>query len=553
MLRSMSIAARIFLLLALTAAYSLLLAAAFSFTAKRIEQASVEEMEEAMLRAQRDKLTVATHSMAVALGRLLGDIPASQRTMLLREAVGDLRFEPDGSGYFFIFQGTMTIALPGQPQHQGRDLANLRDSQGVFLVRELAKAAERGGGFVPYRFPLPGGEEEQPKLGYAEIIPGTDLWIGTGVYLANVEREKGALAHTIDELFARHMTLALFGFAVTFVGVGLITMSVAQSIVRPILQVTRAAERIASGDLDVSLPAGGHDETSRMQGALNNMARTIKRDIEEIQTRTTYAEEQARIARDALRQTELANREVMRQISERMESLRKITMAVSHQLRNPMAVIGGFARVLARKPELQGEYLEYLNGIREAAGRIERITEVVSDYSSIRLGELRQTSLPELVEEARATVEGMTVGISRRVAWKVDVQPMDLLVDKELMCWALSEILSNAVESLPESVGEVRINARLDGGQVILEIADTGRGIPEAELPYILDPFYTTKAVGVGIGLPKADRVIREHGGNMVIESREGQGTKVTIRLPLEPRRLRDEAPPDGVDRRTRE
>ncbi len=543
MLRNLSIAARIFLLLALTSMYALLLAAAFTYTANRIERASVQEMEEAMLRAQQEKVRVATHSMAVALGQILAGVENQvRRDAMVLDAVGPLRFGPDRSGYYFVFEGTRNVALPGQPHYQGKDMRDVRDSAGVYLVRELREQAVRGGGFVRYRFPLPGGEEEEPKLGYAEIIPGTNLWIGTGVYLANVDREKSALAQIIDSLFARHMTVALLGFAATFLAMGLVALSVARSIVQPISQVTRAAVRIADGELDVVLPAAGKDEISRMQDALNRMSRTLKHDIELIQKRTDYAEEQARIARDALRETEVANREVVRQITERVESLRKITMAVAHQLRNPMTIIGGLARLLARKPELQGEYLEYLDGILEAAGRIERITEVVSDYSSLRLGELRQTPVAELAEEARAASEGKTAALARRVSWKIDVQPVCVPVDKALMIWALAEIMDNAVESLPGGVGEVRIEAARENGAVALKISDTGRGIPEAELPYVLDPFYTTKAVAVGIGLPKADRIVHEHGGTMSIASSEGRGTTVTIRLPLEHRRLRDPA-----------
>lgn len=544
MLRNLSIAARIFLLLALTCTYALVLAAAFAYTAKRIERASVQEMEAAMLRAQQEKVRVATHSMAVALGQVLAGVESPvQRDDLVLDAVGQLRFGPDRSGYFFVFEGTRNVALPGQPHYQGQDMRDVRDSAGVFLVRELQAQANQGGGFVRYRFPLPGGKEEEPKLGYAEIIPGTELWIGTGVYLANVEREKTALVLIIDSLFVRHMSVALLGFAATFVAMGLTALAVAHSIVQPITQVTRAAVRIADGELNVVLPAAGHDEISRMQDALNRMSRTLKHDIEVIQKRTDFAEEQARIARDALHETEVANREVVRQITERVESLRKITMAVAHQLRNPMTIIGGFARLLARKPELQGEYLEYLDGILEAAGRIERITEVVSDYSSLRLGEMRQTPVAELVEEARAASEGKTAALARRVSWKIDVQPVSVPVDKSLMTWALAELLDNAVESLPGGVGEVRIEAGRENGAVLLKIVDTGRGIPEAELPYVLDPFYTTKAVAVGIGLPKADRIIHEHGGTMSIASIEGRGTTVTIRLPLEHRRLRDPSP----------
>jgi len=534
MLRRLSIAGRIFLLLALSAMYALAMAAVFSFTTKRIEHASVEEMGDALLRMQRTKIQLATHSMAETLGQLLRhEASPAARELLVRRAVQDIRFELDGSGYYFVFRGTINIALPPRPQLQGRDLSDLRDSQGVYLVRELAQKANQGGGFVRYRFPLPSGHEEEPKLGYAEPIPGTDMWIGTGLYLGTVDREQAALAHTMDMLFARHMTAAMLVFLASLALMGLVTVAVARSIVQPIAQATRGAERIASGDLDVTLPATGKDEASRMQAALNHMARTLKHDMEVIQARTAEAEEQTRIARMALQQRELANEEVVRQVSTRVESLRKITMAVSHQLRNPMTIIGGLARVLARKPEMQREYLEYLDGILEAAARIERITQVVGDYSAIRLGQASETDVEELVNEARSAASRRAAALARQVEWKLSLEPLVACLDRNLLAMALAEVLENAVESLPPTGGVVSIHASSSDEFLVLEVADNGRGIPSSELPYVLDPFYTTKAVGIGIGLSKADRIIQEHGGLLYISSEEGRGTTVSIRLPM--------------------
>ena len=78
----------------------------------------------------------------------------------------------------------------------------------------------------------------------------------------------------------------------------------------------------------------------------------------------------------------------------------------------------------------------------------------------------------------------------------------------------------------------MRLAAREDEGGSVISVTDDGHGIPESEQQYVLDPFYTTKAVGVGMGLTKANRVMQEHGGTLEVESAPGLGTTVSLRLP---------------------
>ena len=114
------------------------------------------------------------------------------------------------------------------------------------------------------------------------------------------------------------------------------------------------------------------------------------------------AEEKAMLAELAQREVERASREIVRQIAQRVESLQKISKAVAHQLRNPTTIIAGFANLLLQRAGIDERGREQLSGIRDAAARIEGITTAVSEYNAIRLGELRETFLPDFVEQARA-------------------------------------------------------------------------------------------------------------------------------------------------------
>ncbi len=200
MMRLMSIGTRIFLLLGLIGCFAAGIVLAFLHNAGRIEDLGVSQVQTQMLDLQKQKLQVATHSMALSLGQGLAGISGQDgRVEFIRRALDPIRLEADKSGYYFAYQGTVNVALPPKKEIQGKDLAETKDKNGVFYVRELAKAAAAGGGFVQYVFPKP-EKGDQPKLGYAEMIPGTDIWIGTGIYIDNIESAKQAIAQAIGDL-----------------------------------------------------------------------------------------------------------------------------------------------------------------------------------------------------------------------------------------------------------------------------------------------------------------------------------------------------------------
>jgi methyl-accepting chemotaxis protein len=270
-----------------------------------------------------------------------------------------------------------------------------------------------------------------------------------------------------------------------------------------------------------------------MHSALNTMVRTLRRDIEEIQTKTKEAEKEARAAEEALDQLEKTRRESLLQASKHIESMRKLSMAVSHQLRNPATVIGGLARLMLKRSEGREKHDEYLQGIICAAERIEKIIQVVKEHNSIIPCEMKEVALSDLVTEVQDFSDRKAAELSKTIDWTLEIQPLRLSVDVQLMIRALSEISFNAIESFTGERGSIRIAASESEGFLIMQFTDNGRGIPESDLAFIFDPFFTTKAVGVGAGLPLANRIIQEHHGTVNVESECLAGTKVTIRLPI--------------------
>ncbi len=294
------------LLLALFTVFIAGVVITFSFGLAKVLDYNTQAAQDILLRDQKDKLAVASNALASAIGEAIKDIPdQSARLALIRKMVDTFRFEDDQSGYYFVYENTVNVALPIAKERQGKDLHGVTDKNGVPYVRELLRKAQAGGGFVEYVFPKP-GQGDQPKLAYAAMIPGTSMWLGTGVYIDNIEREKAAIR---AGGLARVRSLLTAGL--TGIGAGLVVLigaclCIIATITRPIRQATEAATRCAAGDLDVRLDAAGKDEAARMQGALNTMVVTLRANMAAIEAKTRESEEKARAAEASRCQAETA-------------------------------------------------------------------------------------------------------------------------------------------------------------------------------------------------------------------------------------------------------
>ena len=305
-LRKISLTWRFVLLLALFAIFICGVVLTFYLGMQALTDSNVAIAQNIMLQGQKDKLLVASSALAASIGEAVKGIDdPAKRIDMIRRMVDEFRFEEDKSGYYFVYEDTVNVALPIAKERQGKDLGEVRDKNGVPYVRELARRAKAGGGFVEYVFPKP-GQGDQPKLACAVMIPGTSMWLGTGVYIDNIEREKAAIR---TESQARIESLLLRILA--GVGLGLVVLMglcllVIRAVAGPIRQATEAAARCAAGNLDIALDASGNDEAARMQAALNTMVATLRENIAAIETKTREAEDKARAADASRREAEAA-------------------------------------------------------------------------------------------------------------------------------------------------------------------------------------------------------------------------------------------------------
>jgi PAS domain S-box-containing protein len=217
---------------------------------------------------------------------------------------------------------------------------------------------------------------------------------------------------------------------------------------------------------------------------------------------------------------------------QRAEGLQKLSLAVAHQIRNPVTSIGGFSMRILKTLEKDDPSASYVHNILTGTKRLEDIVKAVSEYADLSPVVPAEVLISDILEKARVRVDQEAIGLSKKVNWNIRVEPIEVEVDPELFSQALNEILSNSLESFRGGEGSIAIVVFEDVNNLRVEIADNGAGVSEEDIPYIFDPFFTTKAVGVGMGLCKAQRIIAEHRGEISVESSPGKGTKVTIKLP---------------------
>ena len=143
--------------------------------------------------------------------------------------------------------------MPTNKAGNGKNFIDLKDTDGVYFIRDLIDAAKKGGGFVSYRFDKPGAGV-QPKLAYTKMIPGTDVFLGTGVYIDSVDAERARVAKLVSDENEHYFRLQLIFCGIILVIILGITWLITRIICLPLRQITRESEKVAQGQ-DAALPA----------------------------------------------------------------------------------------------------------------------------------------------------------------------------------------------------------------------------------------------------------------------------------------------------------
>jgi len=219
---------------------------------------------------------------------------------------------------------------------------------------------------------------------------------------------------------------------------------------------------------------------------------------------------------------------------------------VAHDINNVLAAISALAAVHGAVAEPGGRVARDMGTIAQACARGGKLVGGLLAFARRSPREDRCFALEGVVREVAALLASTTL---QKVRLDTDLEPglPPVRGDQAALAHALANLCVNAVDAMPGG-GTLTIRARRDGdGWARLDVQDTGTGMPPEVLARALDPFFTTKDVGkgTGLGLAIVHSTIQAHGGEMSLQSREGEGTTVTLRLPLAPAEV--PAEPEGA------
>jgi signal transduction histidine kinase len=209
---------------------------------------------------------------------------------------------------------------------------------------------------------------------------------------------------------------------------------------------------------------------------------------------------------------------------------------VAHGLRNPLASLRAAAQLVRHHPTSPSA-TEHLDAIIEEVDRLDRRISHLLSFSRPVPFHPGSESLPRLIDDLLPAVATPIREQHIELEMSVPVTLPAVRVDPMQLEQAILEIVSNALDAMPGG-GRLRIGAYVANGDgpaaVVLEVSDTGGGIPEQALSSVCEPFFTTRQEGTGLGLAIAKRYIEQNGGRLEIASRPGEGTTVRVRLPTE-------------------
>jgi two-component system, sporulation sensor kinase E len=234
--------------------------------------------------------------------------------------------------------------------------------------------------------------------------------------------------------------------------------------------------------------------------------------------------------------TERRNHEARLRRAESLASLTTLAAGVAHEIKNPLGSMGIhiqlMQRALNRGTAERDFYDEHLQIVNE---EIERLNGIIVDFLfAVRPMDtsLRKQDLNTVVRDTLEFIEPECESLSIEVQAKLKMDLPDILIDEKFIKQALLNLIKNAMAAMPQG-GRLTISTELKGESVVLILEDNGIGIDEENMSKIFEPYFTTKEFGSGLGLTVVYKIIKEHNGEISLNSKAGKGTSFYVSFPV--------------------
>ncbi|MFA7404568.1 MAG: ATP-binding protein [Pelobacteraceae bacterium] len=424
-----------------------------------------------------------SHEISKAIQISIEDLTSSAETSRLTEYL--IKAREKGINEINIFNIEGEIIDSSDPEKIGKKRELKKLEKGVHAVKRPI-----GGAVLsqkPYEVVVPVivGDEQ---LGYVQINMLLDN-------IRDIQR-----ANFIRRLFATGMVFT--------VGIAL-TIFLARRYTTPIKNLVEDFKRISAGDLSVTIPVESNDEIGEMAEGFNNMVEKL-REREALEKRLYEAEHLSRVG--------------------------QLASGIAHEIRNPLNYIS--LAIDHLKTEMLPccgdkctELEQLTDNIKEEVRRANYMVVNFMNYG--RPLKLRRTEVVyrELLAKVLPVLQDRLTEQHVVIAQQIPPDLPPLWIDGELFRNCILNFVTNASQAMPDG-GTITLGAGLENGRVTLTFSDQGSGISPDDISKIFQPYFTTKDVGIGLGLAITERIIKEHDGTIEVASTVGSGTTITVSLP---------------------
>lgn len=329
-----------------------------------------------------------------------------------------------------------------------------------------------------------------------------------GKLMVGVQIPRAAAFLSARALFNNLLLVSL----IILTGGAIISLIWSHRLTLPLERLSRATQEVGRGKFEIQLTPTSHDEIGNLTRSVNQMAFELReRDRALVETQAALIQ------------------------SEKMSAFGQLSAGIAHEVKNPLAGILGYAQLSLKKTEDNPAIYKNLKIIEQETRRCNSIIENLMKFARQDKPDLKPLVLNDVIEDSLVLVDHQ-MGINHIQLQKslADDLP-SVRGDANQLIQVLMNILINAQQAMDGEPGNITVTSNsLDSGVVEIRITDTGPGMPEEVRQKIFEPFFTTKEAGKGTGLGMAVTygIIKDHGGDIRIESELGKGTTFIITLP---------------------
>ncbi len=309
-----------------------------------------------------------------------------------------------------------------------------------------------------------------------------------------------------------------------------LTYLITRSMIHPLEEIVVASTRIAAGDLDHTVNVSARDEIGLLASSFNKMVASLKTMKLELEEWGRTLEEKVKTRTEEL----MTVKNQMAQ-SEKLASIGRLAAGVAHEINNPLGGILAFSSLALEDCDEKHPLRQNLEIVVKQTMRCRETVKGLLDFARQSSAAEVPTEINSVIEKTLSLLENQSIFQNIKIVLRLGSGLPQVLIDPGQLQQVVVNIAINAVDAMEES-GTLTVETRYEAApqDVLLRISDTGKGIPDENLPLIFEPFFTTKKVGqgTGLGLSIVHGIVTRAGGKIEVAT-STKGTAFTIRLPV--------------------